>query len=224
MRRTALAIIVGAACVSLGANVQAGPLSSWEDSFPTSAAPDHVFFKARYVGKDGASHSLEVWRDGNQRLRRVTDDRLDLVVTVDGRGESSYRLADRANHILFRADRTSLYRIGRFSDWRGLAHVLDVPRRSYTLTKLPVEAETASTLPCAWYQLEVADDGTPVRRICWSRRWGIPLTIKVRQPEGWEAKFQVLDVRIFDLSEVKFSVNAEAFVEFDATNSDEISD
>ena len=96
----------------------------WDQAFPTAAAPAQVHFLARYTDALGAPHRLEVWRDGDRRLRRRTDDRLDLHVEKGADGEHRYQLVDHARAVVVSVDRTTLYRIGSFSDWVGLAHVL----------------------------------------------------------------------------------------------------
>jgi hypothetical protein len=47
-------------------------LSAWDAAFPIAAAPPRVYFRAHYAETSGTSHTLQVWRDGNQRLLRAS--------------------------------------------------------------------------------------------------------------------------------------------------------
>ena len=81
----------------VGGTVSAGAAQDlWESSFPAAAVRErNVYFAARYVGTAGREHRQEVWREGSRRLRRITDDKLDLLIEKDSSGEYQYRLAAR---------------------------------------------------------------------------------------------------------------------------------
>src|SRR5947209_7092130 len=113
----------GLAAFASGTCLAEDRAQNWQTAFPREAVTKQsIYFRARYVDASGVEHRQEVWREASSRLRRVTDDWLDLIVERDVDGEYQYRLADRERHIMVLADRTSLYRAGIFSDWEGLAY------------------------------------------------------------------------------------------------------
>ena len=170
---------------------------TWDEAFPTAAAPTEVYFRADYLDGFGKPHRLQVWRDADRRLRRRTDELIDLYVERSGDGDYGYRLVVHARKTIIRADRAMLYRIGIFSDWRSLAYVLDPPRGTYGLARDPSEAASTSAESCDWFRLE-AGSPSRVSRVCWSRRWGVPLAIDAMTSEGaWTRRFTVEHIRVF---------------------------
>ncbi|WP_018263367.1 hypothetical protein [Methylobacterium sp. WSM2598] len=225
MRRLGIAV---AGMLALSGNASMGRSETsgltWDVAFPTDQAPDRVYFKARYLDDHGNAHALEVWREGRRRLRRVTDGRLAVVVEErGGGGDYEFRMADRQRGVIIKADRTSLYRIGRFVDWRGLAHVIDVPKGGFTLRKLLGEEQAAPQHACDWFELTVGDERSN-RHVCWSRGWGIPLEIRAARPNGIATRFEVLDVRTLDKADAAFELGADGLMEMDITEGGEVSD
>ncbi len=195
--------------------LQAEVSLTWDEVFRTSAAPDNVYFRADYLDGVGKGHRLQVWREADRRLRRKTDERLDLHVERNDEGEYGYRLVDHARGIVIRTDRTMLYRIGIFSDWRGLAHVLDRPRETYAIAH--VERDIASTPhgSCSWYRLET---GSPPRvsRVCWSAEWGVPLAIEALTNQGqWARRFTIEEIRIIQPDARNFDVPQDGLLQVD---------
>lgn len=133
-----------------------GPSSVWQATFPIAAAPAHVHFHARYLDERGAPHTLQVWRDGEQRLRRKSDAAIDLYAEQKAGSEIEFHIVDHSRGIVVRANRAALYRVGHFSGWLGLAHVLDVPHGAYMVRALAAPPEMKSGGPCHWYRLEVS--------------------------------------------------------------------
>ena len=153
------ALVAGLLCLLGAALVRAEDvISQWDAAFPTRDAPQQVYFRAGYHDDVGRTHRLEVWREADLRLRRRTDEAIDLYVEKSGSGEYEYRLIDHDRKILIRADRTTLYRIGVFSDWIGLAHVLKVPRGGYRVT------EAARQSPAPGPFLSASSSGRPSAR------------------------------------------------------------
>ena len=217
LRRFASFAIVAFTSATVAA---ADPVQNWQTAFPREGvANQSIYFRARYVDASGREHRQEVWREGSTRLRRVSDDRLDLIVERDADGEYQYRLADRERHIMVLADRTSLYRAGIFSDWEGLAYALSEPRTHYELTTSGGAPDRSGIAPCVWTTMT-----TPVSRICWSRGWGLPLSIETRRGDDWITQFAITEVRIFEPSDAVFQIDPAGYVEMDTRAGDDLAD
>jgi hypothetical protein len=179
---------------------------TWERAFPVDAEAQQVHFVASFAGKDGGRHTLEVWRRGEAFLRRTTDGQLDMyVVARRGRsGDYDYRLFDHRRHVVTDVERANLYRIGVFSDWFGLAHVVEHPKVAFDLTPADPPGRgrgvSAPRLDCLWRELRLGprsgqsqSGAEPSRaRICWSARLGAPMVIA--EPTGkdeWNERFVI---------------------------------
>ena len=203
LRRAALAVsLVAVSPVAVRSAVagEAPPLS-WDAAFPTTKARADVHFVAHFRGSDGETHRLEGWRHGTTFLRRRTDDTLELFVAataLDAR-ELSYRFIDHRRHLVTDVHRSSLYRIGVFSDWFGLAHMLERPKTAFTVAA--TSSADANPLRdgarlggCTWRLLAVPAADGPAReaRICWSSVWALPLGIYQRGADGrWREQLGV---------------------------------
>lgn len=146
----------------------------FETAFPTGAAPRFFHARLLYRGPDGV-HRLELWRDGDTAVRRDTDDRL-VTIAVHRPGDPGYRMDmfDRARRIHNVVDRGSLYHVGRFTEWTGLAHGLSRPVGRYRIRQATVRSPVRPVAPCRWYALEVQDRRSLV---CWSAAQGFPIVI-----------------------------------------------
>jgi hypothetical protein len=193
----------------------AGAQVTWDEAFPTTSAPPNVYFQARYRDARGERHRLQVWREANARLRRKTDEVIDVSVERDLSGRYVYRLADRGTNTVVAADRSILSRAGLFLDWRGLAHVLDVPRGSYRIARIAVAPQETAHGPCVWFRVETTQPSPAVSDICWSGRWGLPLII--RAPGAGEMDhFRIEEVRTFVPDASTFAVSTEGLVRIDS--------
>jgi hypothetical protein len=193
----------------------AGAQVAWDEAFPTASAPPNVYFQARYRDARGERHRLQVWREADARLRRKTDEAVDISVERDLSGRYVYRVVDRAKNAVVATDRASLYRTGLFLEWRGLAHVLDVPRGSYQITRIAVVLQETAHGPCVWFRLETTQPSPAVSDICWSSRWGLPLII--RAPGAGEMDhFRIEEVRTFVPDASTFAVSPEGLLRIDA--------
>ena len=128
------------------------------------------------VTAQGEDHELQVWRDGERRLKRRTDDRIEIYASrKPGDAEYSMSILDLKKHIHTRIDRTNLYRIGNFTDWFDLAHGLKHPKGDYRLLAANAPTKAPAALDaCKWYDLTQADHTT---HVCWSQRYRIPMLI-----------------------------------------------
>jgi len=106
------------------------------------------------------------------------------------KGGYAYRMLDHRRRVSMDVSRNQLYRIGVFSDWFGLAHVLDRPKTEFAVREvLPLPKERLKD--CSWRLLvrgnKQAQDHT---RVCWSAKWGLPMAIRVRGAKGeWIEQF-----------------------------------
>jgi hypothetical protein len=214
----AFAALASATCFA------AEPAQTWQTAFPRAAvAAQSVYFRSRYVDASGVEHRQEVWREGSTRLRRLTDDRLDLIVERDADGEYQYRLADRERHIMVLADRTSLYRAGIFSDWEGLAYALSEPRAEHQLIAARASEQTTAG-SCSPTTVVVKTPAESASRICWSNEWGLPLSIQIRRGDDWVAQFEITEVRAFHPFDAVFQIDPAGYVEMDTRADDDLAD
>jgi len=147
----------------------------FDRTFHGHGQPPQLHFRADYV-LNGVAHETEVWRDRDQRLKRRTDDVLETFVFRPA-GEPEWRMVvlDLQRRIRTDVDRTSLTRVGHFTDWFSLAHVLARPVGAYRLAAVKAPAGIAGPVaPCRWYALE--REGAQ-SRICWSEALHVPLLI-----------------------------------------------
>jgi hypothetical protein len=220
------ALTAGLLCLLCASTVRAEDASSqWEQSFPTRNAPRQAYFRAGYRDELGRTHRLEVWREADLRLRRKTDEAIDLYVEKSRSGEYEYRLIDHDRKLLIRADRTTLYRVGIFSDWIGLAHVLNTPRSGYRVTEAVRQSPASLRGECVWKRLELLMPVPSTSEVCWSSAWGLPLEIGAQGgKDGWQSRFSVQEVGTFAPKPEIFAVAREGLVEIDADPDAEVSD
>jgi len=194
MRSLALAALAALAALTLNgaARAEAKPLA-WDDVFSLRDAPKGVHLKASYLDAKGASHDLEVWRDGDARLRRRTDDKIDLFAEKTGTGEYAFHLVDLDKKRLIEVSRTNLYRIGVFTDWSALAGMLTRPKGAHTLRPDVRPRQKTRAGECRWIRLEVQAGGA--KEICWSDRFKVPLIIQTPAPNtGFTTVFEVKQI------------------------------
>lgn len=193
-------LLVLGAWTSPSSRSQAGPSLTWERAFPVDRAPTDVHVSATFTGSDHRAHRLELWRHGTSFLHRRTDDALDLfVVAPSARSEYRYRFFDQRRHLVTDVRRDNLYRIGVYSDWFGLAHVVDRPKAAFEVRAISDPHPASPRRDCVWRALatsgggDAAGGGHPrlprpgapaTARICWSARWGVPLSIEQQEPSG----------------------------------------
>jgi hypothetical protein len=169
-RRLSLAVL----CAAAFCHVHAADLR-FEQAFEIGGGSGALHYQASYFA-GGAPHRVEVWRDGDVRVRRRTDDRIEVHASrEDGSVEFGMSILDLDKRIHTTVSRRNLYRIGSFTDWFDLAYGLRHPMGAYVLTRIAAPVEGASAArPCAWFEL--AQDGQ-VSRICWSTLEQVPMVI-----------------------------------------------
>ncbi len=187
--------------------VEAGQLTpTFESVFRAGAEPAALFYSATLESKDGA-HTLQVWRDGQTRLRRKTDQAIDTYVARMAADSLEYQMivVDYRRRITTRINRNNLIRLGHISDWFDLAHGLRHPvgRYELALTRAPARSPAPLT-PCRWYALT---EGQDTHHICWSARANLPMMI-------WSDR---TDSVVWRVSEVDYGpIGDDTFVLHDA--------
>ena len=119
-------------CVATAASLNAGAQDlTFEQVFSDKGEPSTLHYQAVFTSRDG-QHHLEVWRDGDRRVKRRTDEAIETYVFRKP-ADPDFRLSilDMKRHIHTQIDRTNLYRIGNFTDWFDLAHGLKHPKGTY---------------------------------------------------------------------------------------------
>lgn len=164
----------GATAVAL-ALAAAAPALRFESVFAAAGEPPLLHYHAAYLA-GGTTHFVEVWRDGDKRLKRVTDGRITMIATHKP-GDPEFRLTviDPVKRVITTIDRTNLYRLGNFTDWFDLGHGLRHPKSSYGLVAgAPPRSSAAPISACRWFDLSAA---TRTTHVCWSRNIKLPLVI-----------------------------------------------
>ncbi|MDE2274852.1 MAG: hypothetical protein KGK09_01005 [Burkholderiales bacterium] len=184
----------------------------FEQVFSDRGEPSALHYQARYtVG--GVPHRLEVWRDGQSRLVRRTDDAIETHVTRQP-GDADYRMVvlDLRRRIATRIDRDDLYRIGRFTDWFDLAHGLRQPLAAYRLTAAPAPGAAPRAIDaCRWYALVQAGQRT---QVCWSVQEHLPLLML---DQGGSVLWQVTALARTPVPAAVLEVHDRGFVRNDAS-------
>ncbi len=149
-----------------------GPLT-FDKVFDVEGKPAASHYVADFLSR-GGMHKMEVWRDGDTQIKRVTDKALETYVTREaGSPEFEMTILDISRKIVTRIDRAGLYKVGNFTDWFDLAHGIKRPPGAYQLVKgrapmaIPIPAS-----PCTWYEMTQA--GVPLN-ICWDSKNKIPM-------------------------------------------------
>jgi hypothetical protein len=203
-----LATLCVAAAVSLSA---AAKELSFEQAFSVKGEPHSLHYQAVFTSQ-GAEHQLEVWRDGDRRLKRRTDEAIETyAVRKPGDTEFHMSILDRKKRIHTRIDRSNLYRIGNFTDWFDLAHGLKHPRGEYRVAKAQAPDGAAKAItPCQWYGL--TQDGRTTH-ICWSAQNHLPLVI---QAQNGDVLWRVAALDRNQIPAKTFEIHDEGFVRNDA--------
>lgn len=163
---------------------------NWDDALSLKSAPRRVHFRARFQDGEHRSHELEVWREGDARIRRQTDGKLNLLA-VRERGDVVLKMFDLERKVLVDLGKNLDGRPGAFADWDGLSQVLVRPRASYQLVPAARPLHRGRTGRCSWYRVE--QPGSAPQEICWSTRWAMPLLVEEVASNGERvATFAVL--------------------------------
>lgn len=148
---------------------------TFEAAFATRGEPTNAHYRVVY-GPSTAPRHLEVWRQGETRVKRVTDGAIEVqAVRHPGRDDFEMMVLDKRRRTLTKVNRTNLYRIGDFTDWFDLTHGLRHPRGAYRIAFVDKpKGVQAARRPCRWTELVQASRKT---EICWSAATGLPWLI-----------------------------------------------
>jgi hypothetical protein len=209
------ALLPGARAASAASAAPAAPrspaVSDFDRVFGTRGEPAVTHFQATYLA-GGAEHRVEVWRDGERRIRRRTDDRAESFA-VRTPGSPDYRLSvlDLTRKIRTDIDRDNLYRIGQFTDWFDLGHGLRHPKGDYRLVPAATPHGAAQAIgACAWIALV---QGTQTTHVCWSAQAKLPLLI---QAADGRTVWRVTHVDHKAIPDAVFAIRDTGFVRNDA--------
>jgi hypothetical protein len=175
--RTARLVVLCTAAVVFGP-VHAGPLT-FEQTLGAKPERGATHFAATYVSR-GAGHRVEVWRDGERRIRRRTDDALETyALRKPGAPDFHLSVLDLKKKLRTDIDRDNLYRIGNFTDWFDLGHGLRHPVGDYHLVATAAPASSEKPVgQCRWFELTQPERTT---YFCWSADDGLPMLIQTQE-------------------------------------------
>ncbi len=151
---------------------------AFDQAFDARGEPDWLHYQAEYQDARG-SHQLEVWRDHDARIRRLTDGRVELLAVRHG-DEVRFTVSDLQRNISTTVDRVNLVRLGLFVDWYSQGHAIARPAGAYTLVPLG-ETSQALDRSCAWWRLTPAP-AAAATDICWDG--GLKLPLMMRDAQG----------------------------------------
>lgn len=202
---------VGAASATAGASKSL----TFEAVFNLAGEPTSLHYRALFKAR-GGDHQLEIWRDGERRVKRVTDAALiTYAVRKPGDADFDLQMLDLRKRTSTHIDRTTMYRLGNFTDWFDLTHALRHPKGAYQLVRTPmpraaVPAAFKPVAACDWYTLTESGRAT---RLCWNYADRLPLLIL--SPDGTSAwRVTAIDRAPFAAS--IFTVPDQNFVRVDA--------
>jgi hypothetical protein len=184
----------------------------FDQAFSAGGEPAALHYAVVFTSPRGEEHRLEVWRDGDRRVRRRTDEAIETYAFRDP-PDPEFRLSilDRRRRIHTRIDRTNLYRIGSFADWFDLGHGLRHPLGAYRLARGHApEGAPAAVEGCQWYDLA---QGGHTTHVCWSPRSRIPLLI---QGQDGRVSWKVTALDRGPIPASTFEVHDEGYVRNDA--------
>jgi len=203
-------LLAASAAQAVAAGGEAASLK-FEKTFNDAAEPAALHYKAAFVSR-GASHQMEVWRDGQRRLKRSTDAAIETyVVRKPGSAEYQMVILDTPHKIVTRIDRSNLYRVGNFTDWFDLAHGLKHPKGEYRLARAQTPAGVPRPLAaCSWYDLTQSQHTV---HVCWSARSRLPMLLV---DQGGTVVWQLTQLDQRPIPQATFQVHAEGFIQNDA--------
>ena len=186
----------------------------FEQVFSDQGEPHTLHYKATFTSfasKD-IKHQMEVWRDGELRVKRRTDDAIETYVfRKQGNSEFHMSILDLKKRIHTQIDRTNLYRIGNFTDWFDLSHGLKHPKGKYQVTKSKEPQGAPKAIQsCHWHDL-TQDNRTT--HVCWSTQSHLPLLILAHDGT---VVWQVTALDRLPIPAKNFEIHDEGFINNDA--------
>lgn len=210
-RRTAAQAFVCAAALLVAVPAVAAP-DYFDRIFSNAHEPPRLHYRVQFVA-NGGPHLLEIWREGDRRLKRATDNAI-VTHAVHRPGSAGYTMVvlDLRRHISTHIDRTNLYRIGNFTDWFDLGHGLRHPQGHYSIRPATAPQQSPAPLrPCRWFALT---QGAHTSIICWDRQNFVPQLIT--NADG-HLLWQVMSLDTRPIAPVVFQVDDKGFIHNDAS-------
>ena len=202
------AVLCAAAAVSVAAHAKD---LAFDQAFSTKGEPSSLHFNATFVTKD-VEHKLEVWRDGDRRIKRRTDDAAESYAFRMPRSDE-FRLSilDTKKKIHTQIDRSNLYRIGNFTDWFDLGHGLRHPKGEYRIVNAKAPEGDAKPLEsCKWYDIVQGQQAT---HVCWSAKSRLPMLIVA---QDGKAVWRVTALDRKPIARATFDIHDEGYIRNDA--------
>jgi YD repeat-containing protein len=164
-----------------------------------------------YTDAEGKNHKLEYWRDGNRKLRRSTDNKMDLYAFKTDNGDYQYFVINRQKAVVVKINRTNLYRLGALYDWYSLAHALKrPPENTYSIEILKRDPYRLGGYYCNWYLIK---ESKKSHSICWSKKLGVPLIVEDEKGKLiWkveEVSTQPIQESVFRISNNMLQIDAD---------------
>lgn len=205
-----LVLCTAAAAVFSASSSHAATLD-FDHVFSTRGEPAATHFQATYLA-GGTEHHVEVWRDGERRIRRRTDDKAEsFAVRASGGPDYHLSVLDLGRKIRTDIDRDNLYRIGQFTDWFDLGHGLRHPKGEYRLVPAATPHGAARAIgACEWVALV---QGTQTTHVCWSTTAKLPLLI---QAADGRTVWRVTSVDHKTIPDKVFAIQDAGFIRNDA--------
>lgn len=174
MKRVLAAIVgMGALGAALPAGAEA-PKATFERTFSLAGAPKALHAKVKLYDAEGKAHALELWREGDRRVRRSLDGAVDTIGTRSGE-DFSLAIVDKKQRRAFVASRASLARLGAFESWHALASMLAKPRGDVVIASTSKAPSRVAGEACAWIHVSAPSGASDV---CWSAAKKLPLRVE----------------------------------------------
>ncbi|MET0400791.1 MAG: hypothetical protein ABW123_00255 [Cystobacter sp.] len=185
-------LLAGVLLGGSGGALAAPPSLTWEGVFGAPATAPDVYLRAKIHDAAGKARLFTLWREGERRLGRLDEDGLELRAEDEGPpGAPAYvfTVVDRRAGTLRRVPAERAARLGPTFTWWSQAHLLSLPGPRYTLQRSSGPGTRWGGARCEWYVFTPA--GLPGTRICWSRRYAVPLRIDERRGTEWWTRLSV---------------------------------
>ena len=204
-------VLCTAAAAVFSATCSHAATPDFDHVFSTRGEPAATHFQATYLA-GGLEHHVEVWRDGDRRIRRRTDDKAEsFAIRTPGSPDYHLSVLGLGKKIRTDIDRDNLYRIGQFTDWFDLGHGLRHPQGSYRLVPAATPHGAARAIgACEWVALV---QGAQTTHVCWSTTAKLPLLI---QAADGRTVWRVTSVDHKPIANKVFAIHDEGFIRNDA--------
>jgi hypothetical protein len=203
----AMLLVAQAACLS-----QAVPSLDWDKTFIDRSGTQPVHFVATYTDARGP-HRLEEWRTGNQHLRRLTDNRIDLHADLatppsSVSAEYTWQIIDLPHKVVNRISTAAMLQAGMMYNFYSMAHVISRPAGNFRLTAVQNDPINIASLTCTWF--EINQNAQPAQRICWSSAIGAPLATRSQQPDKtWTTNFTLQSIQRNPIPRTVYEVSSK---------------